>query len=78
MDIRMKDMSGPEARILILTIFSDDVYSIQALCRGDKGESPPTYSWEGGTARNYLSSLLKKLSLQGPNPADRLFYQHLQ
>ena len=48
MDIRMKNMSGleasniilqefPQAKILLLTTFSDDEYIIKALCLGAKG-----------------------------------------
>lgn len=53
MDIRMKDMNGldasaeilrefPEARILLLTTFSDDEYIIKALKLGCKGVPPET------------------------------------
>lgn len=154
MDIRMKEMNGldaageilrefPDAKILLLTTFSDDEYIIKALRLGAKGyllkqdyasilpalravdsgqivfgheivrklpnliqeKTPLDYSeyeindreyeiirWiaEGlsnkeiaakmflseGTVRNYLSSILDKLSLRDRTQIDIFYYQH--
>ena len=99
MDIRMKGMDGleasrkilgefPEAKILLLTTFSDDEYIVKALRLGTKGyllkqdhtsilpEIATELFLSEGTVRNYLSSILDKLQLRDRTQVAVFYYQH--
>lgn len=88
MDIRMKNMDGleasrqilaahPDAKILLLTTFSDDHYIIRAVADGlSNREVADALSLSEGTVRNYLSVIPDKLSLRDRTQLAIFYYQH--
>ena len=92
MDIQMKSMSGlqaaeeikkqdKEARILFLTTFSDDEYIVKALQVAlglNNREIAEQLYLSEGTVRNYISTILDKLSLRDRTQLAVFYYQKVK